>query len=190
MVIPNRLLGSFTTFTDAVEIAHGYTHNYYNLIGQSKYACSSHGGCVGGWLTIFIIFEALNITVDVFFVNVEWGLGMLVNAICIKFQQMDAVGIDNSVDWIESACKAAFKIWITPSKISLLNLYLAVFAIHPLWHPSIITAGAWSGCRSLDLKFYWNNIAGMALVWHISAQCIFCCCGIAKNMKFLLGRGN
>ncbi len=104
MVIPNRLLGSFTTFTDTFEIAHGYTHNYYNLIGQSNYACSSHGGCVGGRFANAIIFDALDIGVDDVFVDVGCGCGVLVNTLCLKFQQIDAAGIENSVGQCLHGC--------------------------------------------------------------------------------------
>ncbi len=81
-----------------MEILSGYTPDYHQLLGQINYVHSSHSGCVGGWLANAIIFKALKVTVDDFFVDVGCGSGVLVNAICIKFQQMDAVGIDNSVD--------------------------------------------------------------------------------------------
>ncbi len=66
MVVPNRLLSNFTTFPEAMEIVHGYTPDYHQLLGQINYANSSHGGYVGGWHENAIIFEALNITVDDF----------------------------------------------------------------------------------------------------------------------------
>ncbi len=47
---------------------------------------------------------------DDFFVDVGCGLDMLLNAICITFQQMDAVGIENSVNQFESACTTTFEI--------------------------------------------------------------------------------
>ncbi len=93
-----------------VEIAHGYIHNYYNLIGQSNYACSSHSGCVGRRLANAIIFDALYIGVDDVFVDFGCDCGMLVNALCLKFQQIDAIGIENSVGQFEAACTTAVNI--------------------------------------------------------------------------------
>ncbi len=50
--------------------------------------------CYSGWL----------------FADVGCGSGVLVNVICIKIQQMDAGGISNLVDYIESAHTITFKI--------------------------------------------------------------------------------
>ncbi len=57
-----------------MEIVHGYTPDYHQLLGQINSAHSSHGACVGGWLTNAIIIEALNITVDDFLLTlgVAW----------------------------------------------------------------------------------------------------------------------
>ncbi len=66
VVVPNRLLCNVTTFPNAMEIVRGCTPDYHKHLGQINYACSSNGGCVGGWLANAIIFKALNFTVDDF----------------------------------------------------------------------------------------------------------------------------
>ncbi len=59
---------------------------------------------LGGRLANAIIFDALNVEVDDLFVDVGCGCGVVVNPLCLKFQQIDAIGIENSIGQFEVAC--------------------------------------------------------------------------------------
>ncbi len=52
---------------------------------------SSHGGCGGGRFVNSFIFNAPKVGVDDVFVDIGCSCGVLVNALCLKFQHIVAV---------------------------------------------------------------------------------------------------
>mmetsp|Transcript_7115 Transcript_7115/g.15342 ORF Transcript_7115/g.15342 Transcript_7115/m.15342 type:complete len:163 (+) Transcript_7115:58-546(+) len=105
-----QLLHKNTSLPDVINIVCGYSIGYKRHLGQLCSCLASHGGSVRRKLAERIIFDALQLILWDNFLDVGCGTGVLVNAICQKYQQMNAVGIEIIPSCIDIARNAAFDI--------------------------------------------------------------------------------